>query len=303
MVYGKSQVNMIDNETAPESDKPPIELITFQTFLEEYPIGTCQNVSGYYKEDFSQNIYYRLPKCTPILRLHCDECKGTRNFEGEWTHYKYLNENIKLDDYIVYTCRDCGKYEKHFCLISSHIDENGNGKALKIGEYPELYIKLPSNLSSLFGEDYNYFIKGLKCEKRGLGLGAYSYYRRVVENQKDRLLGEILKVSEKLSARQEIIDTLKNAISETQFSKAMDMVKESLPEILLVDGLNPFKLLHKSLSIGIHNMPDEECLEIAHNIRMVLIDLFERIKIALSEKRDLHSAVTSLLKFNQTKNP
>ena len=80
------------------------------------------------------------------------------------------------------------------------------------------------------------------------------------------------------------------------------MVKESLPESLLVDGHNPFKLLHKALSIGLHNQSDEECLKIAHNVRMVLIDLAERIKLALSEQRDLKSAVSALLKFNSEKN-
>ena len=85
------------------------------------------------------------------------------------------------------------------------------------------------------------------------------------------MLDEILKVSEKLSAKDEIIETIKNAILETQFSKAIDMVKDSLPESLLVDGHNPFKLLHKALSIGIHSETDDKCLEIAHNIRMVLL--------------------------------
>ncbi len=290
---------MSDNETDPKNDEPLVEFITFQTFLEEYPIGTIQKVSEYYINDHSALQCYQFPKCTPTLRLYCDECKGTRNFKGKWIHSSYLDSNHEVDDFLVYQCRDCGIYKKHFCLYSNAGDGEGNGVVLKVGEYPELYIKLPSNLSKLLGDDYNYFIKGLKCEKQGLGVGAYSYYRRLVENQKDRLLGEIVKVSKKLSAKPEIIQTLERAISETQFSKAMDMVKESLPESLLVDGHNPFKLLYKSLSIGIHNMPDEECLKIAHNIRMVLIDLSERIKIALGEKRDLRSAVTSLLKFNK----
>ena len=270
------------------------EYIPFTKFLEEYPTGTIQKVSGFCKKEIELSQIY-LRKCTPPLRLYCQECDGTRNFEGEWVHYNSVGNNT--DDFLVYTCRDCGKYEKHFCLYGTSLDKKGNGEVIKIGEYPALHIKLPTNLSKLLGDDYQSFIKGLKCEKQGLGIGAYSYYRRVVENQKNRLLDEIRKVLIKLSAKEEMIQTIEKAISENQFTKAIDMVKESLPESLLVDGHNPFKLLHKALSIGIHNETDEKCLEIAHNIRMVLIDLAERIKLALSEKRELKSAVSSLLQF------
>lgn len=283
-------------EETPAPEKDTTEFIPFKTFLEEYPTGTFQNVSGYWKENTSVGAgsYDRYPKCTPTLRLYCETCDGFRNFEGKWQHRDCLRDT--KDDFLVYKCRDCDEQEKRFCLYVTALD-NCNGEVVKLGEYPSLHIKLPTNLSKLLGDDYYNFINGLKCERQGLGIGAYSYYRRVLENQKNQLLGEILKVSRKLSAKDEMIQTIERAISEIQFSKAIDMVKDSLPESLLVGGHNPFKLLHKSLSIGIHNESDEKCLEIAHNIRMVLIDLAERIKLALSEQRELNSAVSSLLQF------
>ncbi|HCO95577.1 MAG TPA: hypothetical protein DIU00_16780 [Phycisphaerales bacterium] len=280
-----------ENQAQQEDTTEPI---TFKTFLEEYPTGTLQNVSEFceWKNEYSQSV---LRRCKPTLRLYCKQCDGTRNFEGEW-EYGGSAADVR-DDFLIYTCRDCGKYTKHFCLFSVALPDQKNGKVLKIGEYPSLHIKLPTNLSKLLGDNYSNFINGLRCERQGLGIGAYSYYRRVVENQKNHLLEEILKVSKKLSAKKEMIQTIEKAILETQFSKAINMVKESLPESLLVGGHNPFKLLHKPLSIGIHDKTDEKCLEMAHNIRMVLIDLAERIKLALSEQRELKSAVSSLLQF------
>lgn len=284
-------------EETPAPKEVTTEYLSFKEFLEEYPIGTYQKVSEYCKwTQASYGHQYYWAKCAPQLRLHCKECNGTRNFQGGWVHSDSADSDYK-DDFLVYTCRDCGIQEKHFCLSSKYLDDQESGDVAKIGEYPSLHIKLPTNLSKLLGDDYNNFINGLKCERQGLGIGAYSYYRRVVENQKNRLLEEIKKVSIKLSAKQEMIQTIERAISEIQFSTAIDMVKDSLPESLLVDGHNPFKLLHKSLSIGIHNETDDKCLEIAHNIRMVLIDLAERIKLALSEQRELNSAVSSLLQF------
>jgi hypothetical protein len=282
-------------------NKKKEKLIPFATFLEEYPTGTQQTVKDFY-DTMTLNSRKQFKKCTPVLRLYCGECNGTRNFDGKWTHNDYVNLPGDVeDDFLVYTCRDCDECEKHYCLFFLPI-EFGNGEVMKIGEYPELNIKIPTSLPKLLGKDYPYFIKGLKCEKRGLGVGAYTYYRRVVENQKNRLFGEVLKVAQKLDVKKEMIQTIEKAIKEVQFSKAVDMIKDALPESLLIDGHNPFKLLHKALSIGIHNQSDEKCLELAHNIRIVLTDLSERINIVLSEKRDLQSSVSSLLKFNQEKN-
>lgn len=286
-----------DNTNDSGKEEEP-EFIPFATFLADYPTGTWQKVTDCYN-DRHRSSYDRLLKCTPPLRLYCSKCNGVRNFDGKWKHYHYFEKGKTAEDFLVYTCRDCDEYEKHYCLLSWLIDEEGGGEVIKIGEYPELNIKLPTSLPKLLGEDYPYFIKGLKCEKQGLGIAAYSYYRRVVENQKDRLFGEILKVAEKLGAKKQIIQTVQSAIDEVQFSKAVDIIKEALPESLLIDGHNPFKLLHKALSVGIHNQPDEKCLKLAHDIRIVLTDLSERLKMALSEKKGLRSAVSSLLKFNR----
>jgi len=277
------------------------EFIPWNTFLEEYPVMSNQRVSGYYTKESGYGVELALIKTTPVLKLFCAECYVLRNFDGEWTIYSRLRQSSSLNDFLVYLCRDCKKGMKHYSLISSYIDADGNGQALKVGEYPELSIKIPSSLPKLLGKDYPYFIKGLKCEKQGLGVAAYAYYRRVVENQKNRLLKEILKVSAKLGADEAITNNLEAAIKEVQFSKAIDIAKESMPESLLIDGHNPFKLLHRVLSIGIHNQPDESCLEIAHNIRIVLTDLSVRIKAALGERNDLKASVASLLKFNKDK--
>jgi hypothetical protein len=113
------------------------------------------------------------------------------------------------------------------------------------------------------------------------------------------MLEEILRVAQKLEAKPEVIQAIGAAIKETQFRTAVDKVKGMLPESLLVDGHNPFTLIHKALSIGIHNETDETCLALAHSIRMVLTDLSERIKGALSEQKEIQSAISSLMKFNQ----
>jgi hypothetical protein len=84
-----------------------------------------------------------------------------------------------------------------------------------------------------------------------LGIGAFGYYRRVVENQKNRILGEILKLAQKIDAQPEMIAALEAAKKETQFSKAMTAVKTAIPQGLLINGQNPLVLLHSALSDGL----------------------------------------------------
>jgi len=64
----------------------------------------------------------------------------------------------------------------------------------------------------------------------------------------------------------------------------------------LINGHNPLTLLHSALSDGIHAKTDEECLELATSIRLVLIELADRIATALKDEAELRTAVTKLLK-------
>ncbi|MBI5388586.1 MAG: hypothetical protein HZA90_28320 [Verrucomicrobia bacterium] len=147
----------------------------------------------------------------------------------------------------------------------------------------------------LIGPDRETFLKGRRCENQGLGIGAFVYYRRVVENQKNRIIEEILKVAEKLDVSPNIITALKAAKNETQFSKALASVKDAMPQALLINGHNPLTLLHSALSDGLHDQTDEHCLEIASSVRVVLGELSERLAQALKDEAELNNALSKLM--------
>ena len=176
------------------------------------------------------------------------------------------------------------------------IGDFGNGRSTKYGEMPSFGPVTPPRLLGLFGDDKDIFLKGRRCESQGLGIGAYSYYRRVVENHKDQIFDEIIKVAKKVSLPADKIEMLEAAKKKSQFSEAVDDLKPAIPEGLLIDGQhNPLSLLHKALSIGLHELDDTKCLEYAQNIRIVLADLAERIGLALKQQNELSAAVGSLL--------
>lgn len=282
------------NDTQPEEKEP--ERIPWSEFLESYPLNTLKQVSGYSERSEGYSPFVRI---APTIRLYCIKCEGIRNFSGIWVHESSFHDMTIVRDFLQYTCKDCEKGEKTFCVISGATDDAGNGIAFKIGEIPEIHVELPRSLKPLLGDDdYMLFIKGLTCEKKGLGIGAFTYYRRVVESQKSHLIAEILRVAEKLDASKAVQDVLKRAESEKQFARAVDMIKDVIPESLLVNAHNPLKLLHNALSIGVHVETDDNCLRIARDIRLVLADLAERLKLALQDQAELRTAVAGLLKFN-----
>jgi len=115
----------------------------------------------------------------------------------------------------------------------------------------------------------------------------------------------IRKVAEKLQSSAEAIDHLAKAEKEQQFSRAVEMTGDVIPQALLVDGQNSVKLLHNALSIGVHSQTDENCLAVAHGIRLVLADFSERLNLALQDQKGLRAAIGSIAKFigDAKKNP
>lgn len=179
--------------------------------------------------------------------------------------------------------------------------EKGAGSCEKYGEVPAFGPATPPRLLRLFGTDREIFLKGRRCEAQGLGVGAYAYYRRIVEKHKDSIFEEIIKVCEKIGVTPEITDVLKKAKSENQFSSALEKAKDAIPPALLVNGHNPLTLLHTALSEGLHAKSDADCLELANDIRLVLSELANRLGQALNDEKEFTDAVSRLLSRNSSK--
>jgi hypothetical protein len=230
------------------------------------------------------------------LQLHCDseECNGTHWFDHEGGTL-YLESAKWKQGILIYRCRHCRRTSKAFGLYVQLLKVGEPIEAYKIGEYPPFGPPIPSRVIALVGGDRELFLKGRRAEIRGLGIGAFAYYRRVVENQKGRIIDEMKKVARRIGAKPEILEMFDNAQKESQFSKAIDQIKGAIPESLLIDGHNPLRLLHTALSEGLHADDDEMCLALAQSIRTILTELAERISLALKEQSELTAAVSRIL--------
>ncbi len=232
----------------------------------------------------------------PDVFLYCDreKCQG-------WRYFEHVKGSLRADKeswnsvFLYYRCRNCRRSYKTFAVAVSWTG-GARGKAMKFGEDPPFGPHTPPRVISLIGPDKELYLQGRRSESRGFGIGAFSYYRRVVENQKSRIIEEIAKAAKKIGAKPEVLKRFEAAAKETQFSKAIEDIKDGIPSALLIDNQhNPLTLLHSALSEGMHADTDAECLEIARDIRLVLTDLADRLSQALKEHAELNNAVTRLL--------
>jgi hypothetical protein len=291
---------MGETEKAPErassGKKPEAVPITFAEFLESTGSSQPMQVTGLWERTSAGPARLQTMLLTPQLLLHCtnDICNGPRIFRY-FDGGKDFGEAQTLSAFVTYRCANCIRTTKVFALHARRA-ENGDGTAYKFGEFPRVGPQTPTPLLRLFGKDRDLFLQGRQCEVHGLGIGSFVYYRRVVENHKNQIMDEIIKVAQKVGASAEMIQALETAKEEIQFSKGVEAVKVAIPQALLVDGHNPLTLLHSALSADVHELTDQQCLQRAHDVRLVLADLAERITQALTDQAELKAAVSRLLK-------
>jgi hypothetical protein len=281
---------------ADQEDKKTNQVVTFKYFLEKIPPGKICHVSDLTKPGL-KILKEKVHLVIPEIQLFCISklCKGTRFFsifEGNpWL--VFFKENLR---FLIFRCNSCHKTVKIFAISIANLKWTGEGSVYKFGELPEFCPAIPAKLHRLIQADRYIFLTGRRAENQNMGIGALSYYQRVIENQKDRIFDKIIRVTKKVSPNNPVIEALENAKKEILFTLAVDKVKHELPESLLIYGHNPLTLLHSALSEGAHNFDDAECLELATSIRIILIELSEKLSLALKDDEELKMAINRLMR-------
>jgi hypothetical protein len=288
---------MADVTPPPSASLPSV--IDWRKFLTDYPPGTRASAEG--AVDASSG---RPNVAVPELQIYCDgPCQAVSYCAGKARAGGQLFPSpgpLQARDYILfYSCCKCQTPVKSYAVRvlgeESWLLQMMTADVAKLGEWPPFSFRTPSKVTSLVGPDRELFFKGRRAESEGLGVGAFAYYRRIVEGQKNRLLDEIISVARRTGAPDEVISQLEAAKNEIQFNKAVDMVKDAVPQSLRIKGHNPLTLLHGALSRNLHGAPDEECLKVAHDVRVILFELADRLGQALKDERELNESLSRLL--------
>lgn len=286
-------------ETIPE-EKP-----TFKEFLESCPpdvemIVTGRRYGPFQTGGYPSRTFFRL--ATPELDLHCESCGGTRAFRFTGQYAASLSTGLAFDD-LDYACKNCKegqKVTKRFCLAV--FGEADKGRVQKIGEYPAYSPVTSRKVYDLIGENHReLFLKGRRAELRGLGIGAFAYYRRIVEDQKDAIIDHLEQAAKRLGASANVLKIFAAAKAQDQFSNAIKEIKEALPPGLFISGHNPLTILHDILSDGIHDLSDEQCLMHARTVRTLLIALADRISEISKDEAKVKEAIGAFLNRKRSK--
>jgi hypothetical protein len=234
----------------------------------------------------------------PDIPLHCTSSicgRDIRSFRSQTDSRFRLGE---ANTYIQFECRNCGQTTKTYAIWMFAPNPFGNViQCMKYGEYPSFGPPPSPQLNALVESERDHFLNGRRCEMQGLGIGAFTYYRRVVQGVKDRLIDRMIVACRKVASTEAVVKELEHAKTIREFTRATETFSAALPDSLLLNGQNPLTLLHNALSVGIHALSDHECLEQATAVRNVLDGLAGRLAVALRDDKELNASISRLAKM------
>jgi hypothetical protein len=253
-------------------------------FLEDYPPYKV------YRDDTVPGNVSTLKKVA--INMPCLVCKSSQTYvmtnqyaehgrAGEYTANKIFR--------LVYACTHCESHRREF-----YVRADKDNYVAKVGQYPPWDVKGNQGIERLLGEHAVYYRRGLICESQGFGIGAFGYYRRIVEETIDALLTQIADLMTG-DERTRYEGVLAKVATTRVTQEKIDLVKDLLPPILVPDGMNPLGVLHSSLSEGLHAESDEACLQTAGAVREVLTFLVHQIAISGSAKKSFTASMRKLL--------
>jgi hypothetical protein len=273
-----------------------IQTIKFEDLLGKYPPGQMYAITnlGISRSPSSAPILNK-----PRLKLYCpdDFCNGVRFFDARQAQKVALTEKWSRV-FLHYSCSNCRCRSKIFAIMARWNAVADEGEAVKIGEWPPFGPQVSARVTSIVGQSNALFLMGCRAEMQGLGIGAMLYYRKVVENQKNQIIDEIIRVGRRAHSSEPQIEKLKAARSEKEIKKAVEIISDAIPQVLLINGYNPLALLEQALTKGSYVQKDHDALRLAAAIRKILTELAECMARVLEDQSDLEEAVNTILQHN-----
>ena len=171
--------------------------------------------------------------------------------------------------------------------------ENTNIFIQKVGAFPEIKVITDSIVTKYFSRETNtFYYKGLNALNQNFGIGAFAYFRRIIEKELINIISDIKSLPDSHSAEIETLLIKHNA--NPKISTIYENVFEHLPNSLKTLGDNPIKLLYNQTSEGLHSLNEEVCLQKANSILQLLNFVIKKINEERSEIKSLRETIKSL---------
>lgn len=165
----------------------------------------------------------------------------------------FQNKINKISGYhsLFFECLNAGS-NKHKYVFTFFVEEN-TLNVKKVGQYPsllDLQRSKSEKYKKLLGEDYSNFTKAIGLYASGVGIGSYVYLRRIFENLIIEEGNEIFPDDKKIE------------FNKTTMEKKIKLLKDVLPNSIFEN-----KQVYAILSIGIHELSEEDCLEYFQTVK------------------------------------
>ena len=192
-----------------------------------------------------------------------------------------------------FKCLTCKK-ESLFISVF-HSVENREITLEKFGEYPRKKIDRDPQLKKFLSEDAENYEKALVSLAQGHGIGAFAYFRRIVETNIYSLLNLLEDELRSTGSDERFLNELKALDVNVPMSTRIDYANKVLPENLKPNGLNPLGAIYGALSEGVHADSDDVCLEKSVSIEVCLKYLISEL---YTRKRSRESFASNIGKIS-----
>jgi hypothetical protein len=200
-----------------------------------------------------------------------------------------------------YMCSACSKFVHSYLLLVAP-----DGRSIKkMGQNPPWSIDVEPSVRKALGDHLDTYRKGLVCESQGYGIGAFAYYRRIVEEIIGLLLDDVAELIGEDAEREKYTKQLQTVREDYRAEVKIGVVKDLVPAVLRTSGTNPLAVLHSVLSDGIHSRDDAECLDRAAMIRESMVFLIDEVARSKANRAaysaNMEAIKKRLAKFDKTK--
>jgi hypothetical protein len=264
------------------------------------------------------------------FEYYCEKEESNKTFEIELDSestelYSGINGNIVLEKNLVdkklnYTtktigrCKSCKEYQISFLLnvFTNNTIKKGNCYKSeitinelsidstnthvyiqKVGALPQIKILPNKIITKYFSRETNkWYFKGINALNENYGIGSFAYFRRIIEFELINIINDIKTLPD--SHKPGIQNLLDKHIENQKVSTIYDNIFEHLPNSLKSLGDNPIKLLYNQTSEGLHSLSEEECLEKATKVLILLNFVIRKINEEKSEIKDLRETIKGL---------
>lgn len=209
----------------------------------------------------------------------CERCEQNRPFH--YPHSRGGGAGMPIPvlesgtSYFEFSCVSCRKSHREYLVEQILGDETI--RIQKYGELPRGKLPRDHVLQKFLKDDLDNYEKAVVCLSHEYGIAAFAYFRRIVENNINRLLDLVQEDAQSSGSDSSILDAISDLRRDAPMSEKIKVANVALPSHLKPDGLNPLGRLYQVLSEGVHSMSETECLQKAKSTSECLAFLISEL--------------------------